>query len=451
MDTVQFNLPQSRIPQAWYNILADLPTPMAPPLHPGTHQPLGPDDLAPIFSMSLIKQEMSTEREIEIPGEVRQIYAQWRPAPLFRARRLEKALDTPAKIYYKYEGVSPAGSHKLNSAVPQVYFNKLDGTKHITTETGAGQWGSALAMACSMFGLDCKVFMVRVSYDQKPYRRALIETFGGTIFPSPSMETESGRAILAKHPHSKGSLGMAISEAVELAAKDPDTKYTLGSVLNHVLLHQTVIGLEAIEQMEMAGDDPDVVIACAGGGSNFAGIAMPFLGRKLKGKSHARLVAVEPAACPTMTKGKYLYDFGDTAHLTPLLKMHTLGSTFVPPGIHAGGLRYHGMGPLVSHVLNLGLAEAVTVHQLDAFAAGVQFARAEGIVPAPESNHAVAQAIREALEAKAEGKPRTILFNVSGHGHFDMQSYIDYHAGKLENYEYPAEEIAMALAGLPPV
>ena len=451
MDTVQFNLPQSRIPQAWYNILADLPTPMAPPLHPGTHQPLGPEDLAPIFPMSLIQQEVTTEREIEIPGEVRQIYAQWRPAPLFRARRLEKALDTPAKIYYKYEGVSPAGSHKLNSAVPQVYFNKLNGTKHITTETGAGQWGSALAMACSMFGIDCKVFMVRVSYNQKPYRRALIETFGAEIFPSPSMETEAGRAILAKHPHSNGSLGMAISEAVEIAAKDPDTKYALGSVLNHVLLHQTVIGLEAIEQMEMAGDDPDVVIACAGGGSNFAGIAMPFLGRKLKGKSHARLVAVEPAACPSMTKGKFLYDFGDTGHLTPLVKMHTLGSSFVPPGIHAGGLRYHGMGPLVSHVLNLGLIEAATVHQLDAFAAGVQFARAEGIVPAPEANHAVAQAIREALEAKAEGKPRTILFNVSGHGHFDMQAYIDYHAGKLENYEYPAEEIAMALAGLPSV
>jgi len=449
MDTIQYNLPQSRIPQAWYNILADLPKPMAPALHPGTHQPLGPDDLAPIFPMSLILQEVSTEREIEIPGEVRQIYAQWRPAPLFRARRLEKALDTPAHIYYKYEGVSPAGSHKMNTAVPQVYYNKLEGTKHISTETGAGQWGSALAMACAMFGIDCKVFMVRVSYNQKPYRRALIEAFGASISASPSMETESGRAILAQHPDSKGSLGIAISEAVEVAAKDPDTKYALGSVLNHVLLHQTVIGLEAIEQMALAGDEPDVVIACAGGGSNFAGIAMPYLGRKLKGQSNARLVAVEPAACPTLTKGKFLYDFGDTAHLTPLLRMYTLGSTFMPPGIHAGGLRYHGMGPLVSHVLDLGLIEAATVQQLDAFAAGIQFARAEGIMPAPEANHAIAHAIREALEAKAEGKPRTILFNLSGHGHFDMQSYLDYQAGKLENYEYPAEEIAMALAGLP--
>jgi tryptophan synthase beta chain len=399
--------------------------------------------------MSLILQEVSTEREIEIPGEVRQIYAQWRPSPLFRARRLEKALDTPAHIYYKYEGVSPAGSHKMNTAVPQVYYNKLEGTKHISTETGAGQWGSSVAMACALFGLDCKVFMVRVSYNQKPYRRALIEAYGASIVASPSMDTESGRAILAVHPDSNGSLGIAISEAVEVAAKDPDTKYALGSVLNHVLLHQTVIGLEAIEQMALAGDDPDVVIACAGGGSNFAGIAMPYLGRKLKGQSNARLVAVEPAACPSMTKGKFLYDFGDTAHLTPLVKMHTLGSTFMPPGIHAGGLRYHGMGPLISHVLDLGLIEAATVQQLDAFAAGIQFARAEGIIPAPEANHAIAHAIREALEAKAEGKPRTILFNLSGHGHFDMQSYLDYQAGKLENYEYPAEEIAMALAGLP--
>jgi tryptophan synthase beta chain len=451
METIQYNLPQSRIPQAWYNVLADLPKPMAPALHPGTFQPLGPDDLAPLFPMSLIQQEVSTEREIEIPGEVRQIYAQWRPSPLFRARRLEKALDTPAHIYYKYEGVSPAGSHKLNTAVPQIYYNKLEGTKHISTETGAGQWGSSVAMACAMFGLDCKVFMVRVSYNQKPYRRALVEAFGASIVASPSMETESGRAVLAQHPDSNGSLGIAISEAVEVAAKDPYTKYALGSVLNHVLLHQTVIGLEAIEQMELAGDDPDVVIACAGGGSNFAGIAMPYLGRKLKGQSQARLVAVEPAACPSLTKGKFLYDFGDTAHLTPLVKMHTLGSTFMPPGIHAGGLRYHGMGPLVSHVLDLGLCEAATVQQLDAFAAGIQFARCEGIMPAPEANHAIAHAIREALEAKAEGKPRTILVNVSGHGHFDMQSYLDYQADKLENYEYPAEEISMALAGLPSI
>ncbi|MDR3751234.1 MAG: TrpB-like pyridoxal phosphate-dependent enzyme [Terracidiphilus sp.] len=449
METIQYNLPQSRIPLAWYNIQADLPTPLAPPLHPGTMKPIGPADLAPLFPMSLILQEVSTEREIEIPAEVRQLYAQWRPAPMMRARRLEKTLDTPAHIYYKYEGASPAGSHKLNTAVAQVYYNKKDGTKHLTTETGAGQWGSALSMACAFFGLDCKVYMVRVSYDQKPYRRALIEAFGASVTASPSNETESGRAILAKHPNSNGSLGIAISEAVEMAAKDPDTKYALGSVLNHVMLHQTVIGLEAIEQMALADDDPDVIIACAGGGSNFAGLAMPYLGRKLKGQSKARVVAVEPAACPSLTKGRFTYDFGDTGHLTPLVKMHTLGSTFMPPGIHAGGLRYHGMAPLVSHVLNLGLAEATTVQQLDAFAAGIQFARSEGIIPAPESNHAVAAAIREALEAKAEGKPRTILFNLSGHGHFDMQSYIAYQAGKLENYEYPEEEIAMALAGLP--
>ncbi len=451
MDTIQYTLPQDRIPRAWYNILADLPRPMAPVLHPGTMKPIGPDDLAPLFPMSLILQEVSTERDIEIPGEVRQVYAQWRPSPLFRARRLEKALDTPAHMYYKYEGVGPAGSHKSNTAVPQAFYNKQEGTKRLTTETGAGQWGSALAMASAFFGLECKVYMVRVSYDQKPYRRALMEAFGASITASPSRETETGRAILAEHPHSNGSLGIAISEAVEMAAKDPHTKYALGSVLNHVLLHQTVIGLEAMEQMAMAGDEPDVVLGCTGGGSNFAGLAMPYVGRKIKGQYHARVVAVEPAACPSLTKGRFTYDFGDTGHLTPLVKMHTLGSTFVPPGIHAGGLRYHGMAPLVSHVMDLGLMEAITVHQLDAFAAGIQFARSEGIIPAPEANHAVAGAVREALRAKEEGKPRTILFSLSGHGHFDMQSYIDYQAGKLENYEYPAEEIAMALAGLPTV
>jgi tryptophan synthase beta chain len=451
MESIQYNLPQNRIPLAWYNIAADLPKPMAPVLHPGTLKPIGPEDLAPIFPMSLIQQEMSREREIEIPGPVRQVYAQWRPAPLFRARRLEKALDTPAKIYYKYEGVSPAGSHKPNTAVPQAYYNKIEGTKRLSTETGAGQWGSSLAMACAFFGLECKVYMVRVSYDQKPYRRALMEVFGASVTSSPSIETESGRAILAEHPDTNGSLGIAISEAVDVAAKDPNTKYALGSVLSHVLLHQTVIGLEAIEQMALAGDEPDVILACAGGGSNFAGLAMPYLGRKLKGLSQARVVAVEPAACPSLTRGHFAYDFGDTAHLTPLMRMHTLGSTFIPPGIHAGGLRYHGMAPLVSHVMNLGLAEATTVQQLDAFAAGIQFARAEGIIPAPEANHAIAAAIREALQAKEEGKERTILFVLSGHGHFDMQSYIAYQAGKLENYEYPAEEIAMALAGLPSV
>ena len=449
METIQYNLPSNRIPRVWYNILPDLPTPLAPPLHPGTLQPIGPDDLAPLFPISLIMQEVSQEREIEIPEPVRQIYAQWRPSPLYRARRLEKALDTPAHIYYKYEGVSPAGSHKPNTAVAQAFYNKEAGVKFLSTETGAGQWGSSLAMACAFFGIECKVFMVRVSYNQKPYRRGLMEAYGATVIASPSLQTDSGRAIVAEHPDSNGSLGIAISEAVEVAAKDPKTNYALGSVLNHVLLHQTVIGQEAIEQMEMAGEQPDVIIGCTGGGSNFAGLVMPFLGRKLKGQLKARIVAVEPAACPSLTKGRFTYDFGDTSHLTPLVKMHTLGSTFMPPGIHAGGLRYHGMAPLVSHVIDLGLADAVTVQQLDAFAAGIQFARAEGIIPAPEANHAVAEAIKQALEAKAEGKPRTILFNLCGHGHFDMQSYLDYQAGKLENFEYPAEEIAMALAGLP--
>jgi tryptophan synthase beta chain len=449
METVQYQLPASHIPPTWYNIVADLPSRPAPPLHPGTLSPLGPEDLAPIFPMNLIAQEVSVEREIEIPGEVRQIYAQWRPSPLVRARRLEKVLETPARIYYKYEGVSPAGSHKLNTAVAQAWYNKQEGVSHLSTETGAGQWGSALAMACAFLGMECRVFMVRVSYDQKPYRRALMEAFGASVTASPSNQTDSGRAILAEHPDSKGSLGIAISEAVEVAAKDPKTKYALGSVLNHVLLHQTVIGQEAIEQMALADDQPDVIIGCTGGGSNFAGLAMPFLGRKLRRQCNTRVIAVEPAACPSLTKGRFAYDFGDTGHLTPLVKMHTLGSTFIPPGIHAGGLRYHGMAPLVSHVIELGLAEATTVQQLDAFSAGIQFARAEGIVPAPEANHAVAVAIQQALEAKAEGKARTILFNLSGHGHFDMQAYIDYQAGKLENYDYPAEEIAMALAGLP--
>jgi len=451
MESIQYTLPQTRISQAWYNVVPDLPRPMAPVLHSGTLKPIGPDDLAPLFPMSLILQEVSQEREIEIPGEVRQIYAQWRPSPLFRARRLEKDLDTPARIYYKYEGVSPAGSHKPNTAVAQAYYNKKEGTKRLSTETDAGQWGSALAMACAFFGLECKVYMVRVSYDQKPYRRALMEAFGASVTPSPSDETESGRAILAQHPDSNGSLGIAISEAVEVAAKDPQTKYSLGSVLNHVLLHQTVIGQEAIEQMALADDDPDVIVGCTGGGSNFAGLAMPYVGRKLKGQSKARIIAVEPSACPSLTKGRFTYDFGDTGHLTPLVKMHTLGSTFVPPGIHAGGLRYHGMAPLVSHTMDLGLIEATSVQQLDAFSAGVQFARAEGIIPAPEACHAIAGAIGEALRAKKEGKRKTILFGLSGHGHFDMQSYISYQAGKLQNYDYPAEEIALALAGLPAV
>lgn len=451
MDTIKYFLPEDRIPRAWYNIQADLPQPAPPVLHPGTGQPIGPDDLAPLFPMALIMQEVSQEREIEIPEEVQQIYRQWRPSPLFRARRLEKQLDTPARIYYKYEGVSPVGSHKPNTAVPQAYYNKQEGVKRLSTETGAGQWGSALAMACAFFGLECKVFMVRVSYNQKPYRRGLIETFGAQVSASPSSETDAGRAILAQHPDSPGSLGIAISEAVEVAVKDPDTRYSLGSVLNHVMTHQSVIGLEALEQMELAGDYPDVVIGCAGGGSNFAGLTFPFIGRKLRGEAEVRVLAVEPAACPSLTRGKYAYDFGDTSHLTPLVKMFTLGSTFIPPGIHAGGLRYHGMAPLVSHLTNLGYIEPVAIQQLESFASGVQFAQAEGILPAPESNHAIASAIREAVRCKEEGVSRAILFNLSGHGHFDLQAYMDYATGKLQDYEYPAEEIAMALAGLPVV
>lgn len=449
MDTLKFLLDEDRIPATWYNIQADLPRPLSPVLHPATHQPITPDDLLPLFPMDLILQEVSRELWVGIPEEVRRVYRHWRPTPLFRARRLEQTLDTPARIYYKYEGVSPAGSHKPNTAVAQVYYNKQAGIRRLVTETGAGQWGSSLAMACAFFGLDCKVYMVRISYDQKPYRRALMEAYGAQVTPSPSPETSAGRATLAQNPNSPGSLGIAISEAVEVAAQDPGAHYSLGSVLNHVLLHQTVIGLEAIEQMELAGDYPDVIVGCTGGGSNFAGIAFPFIGRKLRGGGNLRVVAVEPSACPSLTRGRFAYDFGDTAHLTPLVKMHTLGSTFVPPGIHAGGLRYHGMAPLVSHLLDLGEIEATAVQQLDAFAAGVQFARAEGILPAPEANHAVAGAIREALRCKEEGCSRAILFNLCGHGHFDMQAYIDYAAGKLQNFDYPAEEIALALAGLP--
>ena len=448
-DKVKYLLDESDLPKFWYNIVADLPS--APPavLHPGTLQPIGPDDLAPLFPMALIMQEVSTEREIEIPRPVRDIYRQWRPSPLYRARRLEKALDTPAKIYYKYEGVSPAGSHKPNTAVPQAFYNKEAGVKKITTETGAGQWGSSLAFAGSLFGLEIQVFMVRVSYDQKPYRRALMEAYGATCIASPSNQTQSGRAILAANPSSNGSLGIAISEAVEIAAQRDDTKYALGSVLNHVLLHQTIVGIEAMKQFEMAGDDPDVIVGCTGGGSNFAGIVFPFLGQQLRGGKKRRIVAIEPAACPSLTRGKYAYDFGDTGHLTPLVKMHTLGSTFMPPGFHAGGLRYHGMAPLVSHVKELGLIEAKAYHQIACFEAGIQFAKAEGILPAPEANHAVRGAIDEALRCKAEGKSETILFNLCGHSHFDMQAYMDYFAGKLTDQDYNEQELAMALAGLP--
>jgi tryptophan synthase beta chain len=451
VETVKYLLAENQMPTHWYNIAADLPSQPPPPLHPGTHQPLGPGDLAPLFPMALILQEVSTEQRIEIPDQVREIYQQWRPTPLFRARRLEAALDTPAKIYYKYEGVSPAGSHKPNTAVAQAYYNKQEGVKRIATETGAGQWGSSLAFAGALFGIEVLVYMVKVSYNQKPYRRALMEAYGARVVASPSEETASGRAILAEHPDSTGSLGIAISEAVEVAAQREDTKYALGSVLNHVLLHQTVIGQEALAQLEMAGDYPDIVVGCTGGGSNFAGIAFPFIGAKLRGERDVRVVAVEPAACPSLTKGKYLYDFGDTAHLAPMVKMHTLGSTFVPSGIHAGGLRYHGMSPLVSHLLELGQFEAIAIQQLETFAAGLQFARSEGILPAPEANHAVAGAIREALRCKEEGTSKTILFNLCGHGHFDMQAYSDFQAGRLKDFEYSEEEVAMALAGLPSV
>jgi len=447
---IKYTLDEKHIPTAWYNIQADLPQPLPPVLHPATHKPIGPADLAPLFPVGLIEQEVSTRREIDIPGEVIDVYRLWRPSALYRARRLERALDTPARIYYNYEGTSPSGSHKSNTAVAQTYYNKVEGTKRITTETGAGQWGSALSMACQFFGIECQVFMVRVSCDQKPYRKAVMETFGAHVTPSPSRETVSGRAILDKDPHCTGSLGIAISEAVELAVQDATSKYALGSVLNHVLMHQTVVGLETIEKFRLADDWPDVIIGCAGGGSNFAGIAFPFIGRKWRGEDKgSRIIAVEPAACPTLTKGKLTYDFGDTAHLTPLVKMHTLGSTFVPPGIHSGGLRYHGMAPLVSHVLKLGEIEATAVAQLEIFDAAVKFARAEGIIPAPEPSHAIAIAIREALKCKAEGTSRAILFNLCGHGHFDMQAYMDYFAGKLRNYEYPEHEVAMALAGLP--
>jgi len=450
-ETVKYVLDESRIPKFWYNLQADLPKPLPPVLHPGTLKPLGPDDLAPLFPTALILQEVATEREIEIPGPVRDVYRQWRPTPLFRARRLEKALQTPARIYYKYEGVSPAGSHKPNTAVAQAFYNKEAGVRRLITETGAGQWGSSLAFAGALFGLEVQVFMVRVSYDQKPYRRALMETYGARCVASPSMETQSGRAILAQRADHPGSLGIAISEAVEVAAQSDEAKYALGSVLNHVLLHQTVIGQEAIAQMEMADDYPDVIVGCTGGGSNFAGIVFPFLGAQLRGGRKVEIVAVEPAACPSLTRGTYAYDFGDTAHLTPLAKMHTLGSTFTPPPFHAGGLRYHGMAPLVSHLKELGLIGAKAYRQAQVFDAGVQFARAEGILPAPEANHAVRGAIDEAIRCRDEGFSRAILFNLCGHGHFDMQAYIDYFGGKLQDLEYDERELAMALAGLPSV
>ncbi|HET6781932.1 MAG TPA: TrpB-like pyridoxal phosphate-dependent enzyme, partial [bacterium] len=440
METVKFTLDESRIPKAWYNIAADLPVPLAPVIHPGTKQPIGPNDLAPLFPMDLILQEVSTDREVPIPEPVRDVYRLWRPTPLYRARRLERALDTPARIYYKYEGVSPAGSHKPNTAVAQAFYNKQAGVRRVATETGAGQWGSALALACRFFDLECTVYMVRVSYEQKPYRKVMMQTWGAEVIPSPSDHTRAGRDILEQDPKSPGSLGIAISEAVEDAATHDDTKYSLGSVLNHVLMHQTVIGLEAKEQMEIAGDYPDVVIGCIGGGSNMAGLTFPFLRDKFKGKQ-VRIIAVEPDACPTLTKGEYLYDFGDTAATTPLLKMYTLGHTFVPPAIHAGGLRYHGDAPLVCLLYHHKFIEAVAYAQRPVFDAAVQFARTEGILPAPEAAHAIRKAIDEALLCKQEGRARTILFNLSGHGHFDLRAYEEHLTGRLEDYAYPQQQI----------
>lgn len=448
MKETKILLTEREIPTHWYNIQADMPTPLKPPLNPVTKKPASPDDLAAIFPEEIIKQEMATERYIEIPEEVQRLYAMWRPSPVFRAHGLEKELDTPAKIYYKYEGVSPAGSHKLNTAIPQAYYNKKQGIKRLATETGAGQWGTALAMACKFFDIDCTVYMVKISYHQKPYRRSMMELFGAQVFASPSHKTDAGRELLKKDPDSNGSLGIAISEAVEDAVKNPDTNYSLGSVLNHVVLHQTVIGLEAKKQMEKAGDYPDVVIACSGGGSNFGGIAMPFVQDKIKEGKKTRIVAAEPAACPSLTKGKFTYDYGDTAHLTPMMMMYTLGSDFMPPGIHAGGLRYHGASPIQSQLLHDGLIEAVAFEQQDIFEAAMLFAQSEGIVPAPESSHAIKAAIDEAVKAREAGESRTILFCLSGHGYFDMTAYDNFLSGMLQNSSLPDDVINKALEKL---
>ena len=444
METTRFNLNQNEIPRSYYNLLADLPSSPPPTLHPVTHQPIGPDDLAPLFPMCLIEQEVATDREIEIPGPVLEALSLFRPTPLVRATRLEKAIGTRSRIYYKNESVSPAGSHKPNTAIAQAYYNSTEGVRRLTTETGAGQWGSALSLACRLFEIECKVYMVRVSYDHKPYRRSMIHTWGAEVIPSPSPHTESGKRILAEHPDSPGSLGIAISEAVEEAAGRDDTKYSLGSVLNHVLLHQTVIGLEAEKQMAAAGANPDVVIGCVGGGSNFAGIAFPFVRRVVNGEK-IKILAVEPQACPTLSRGPYRYDFGDTAQLTPLLPMFTLGHDFVPPAIHAGGLRYHGVSPLLSHLLKEGIIEAEAFGQSQVFEAAITFARSEGIVPAPESSHAIFAAISEARAADEEGVERNILFNLSGHGHFDMAAYDEYFNGGIEDFSLPQENIDAAL------
>ncbi|MDX6372338.1 MAG: tryptophan synthase beta chain [Nocardioidaceae bacterium] len=444
-----FLLDETQIPTQWYNVVPDLPAPPPPPLHPGTRQPVGPEDLAPLFPMALIEQEVTGERYVDIPGGVLDVYRIWRPSPLVRARRLEKLLDTPAKIFFKYEGVSPAGSHKPNTAVPQAFYNHQEGVTRLTTETGAGQWGTALAFATAQYGMDCEVWQVRSSYDQKPARRTMMEIYGATLHPSPSDLTEAGRQILAEHPDSPGSLGIAISEAVEAALQREDTRYALGSVLNHVLLHQTVIGQEALIQMEQAEEVPDVIVGCTGGGSNFAGLSFPFIREKLAGRMDPVIRCVEPAACPSLTRGEYRYDFGDTIGMTPLLKMHTLGHGFIPDPIHAGGLRYHGMAPLVSHVYELGLAEAEAIPQLECFQAALMFARTQGIVPAPEPTHAIAAAIREANRCKESGESRTILTALCGHGHLDMSAYESFLAGTMEDLDFPEDELREAMAGVP--
>ncbi len=444
-------LDESEIPEAWYNIQPDLPSPLPPVIHPGTHEPIGPEALAPLFPMALIAQEVSQDRYIDIPGAVLDIYKMWRPTPLYRARRLEKALDTPARIYFKYEGVSPSGSHKPNTAVPQVYYNAQEGTKRLTTETGAGQWGSALAFACAQFGIECEVWQVAISFQQKPYRRTLMEIFGATVHSSPSDLTNAGKTIRKQDPDSPGSLGIAISEAIEAAAGAEDTKYSLGSVFNHVLMHQTVIGEEALKQLASIGEQPDLLVGCTGGGSNFGGLSFPFLREKMAEKMNPTIRCVEPTASPSLTKGVYAYDFGDALGTTPLVKMHTLGHDFIPDPIHAGGLRYHGMSPLVSHLKELGMVEAEAIGQVECFERGVQFARAEGIIPAPEPTHAIAAAVREALKAKATGEETVILTALCGHGHFDMGAYRSFLDGQLEDYEYPEAAVREAMAKIPAV
>ena len=448
-DTVKYVLDESKMPTQWYNIVADLPVPPPPPLHPGTHEPIGPEDLAPLFPMALIMQEVSTEQYIDIPGEVLDVYRQWRPSPLYRARRLEKALDTPAKIFYKYEGVSPAGSHKPNTAVPQAFYNAQEGVTKLTTETGAGQWGSALAFASALFGLECEVWQVAASFEQKPHRKSMMEMWGATVHSSPSPLTAAGRAILDQDPNSPGSLGIAISEAVEIAAQNDEMRYALGSVLNHVLLHQTIIGEEALLQLAKVGEQPDLLVGCTGGGSNFGGLSFPFLREKMAGNMNPTIRAIEPAACPSLNRGVYTYDFGDTAGMTPLMKMYTLGHDFIPDPIHAGGLRYHGMSPLLSHIYDQGLIEAIAIGQTECFEGALKFARNEGIIPAPEPTHAIAAAIREALACKESGEEKVILTAVCGHGHFDMYSYDKYLSGDISDYEYPEGKVSAALDTLP--